>query len=170
MALKTELGEDSWKVIQHLADQRLVVTGQDTAGNEIAEVVHEALIQKWGRFREWMEADRAFRLWQERLRSNMRQWRESGQDEGALLSGAPLAVAEGWLSGAWGRAELCGNWIHTSQPGIASQAPEGAPAQAAARIHRVGCGLGDRPGPGGFRTIPAPGSQDAGGDLAGIPG
>jgi WD40 repeat protein len=59
--------------------------------------VHEALIQKWGKFREWMRADRAFRSWQERLRDNLRQWQESGQDNGALLRGAPLAVAQNWL-------------------------------------------------------------------------
>jgi class 3 adenylate cyclase len=98
IATKEELGEESWSLIQRLADKRLVVTGRDAQGRETAEVVHEALIQKWGRFQEWMQADRAFRLWQERLRSNLRQWQESGGDEGALLAGAPLAVAEGWLA------------------------------------------------------------------------
>jgi WD40 repeat protein len=61
-------------------------------------VVHEALIQKWGRFQEWMDSDRSFRSWQERLRSNLRQWLESEGDEGALLAGVPLGVAEGWLA------------------------------------------------------------------------
>jgi WD40 repeat protein len=59
--------------------------------------VHEALIQKWGKFREWMRADRAFRSWQERLRDNLRQWHESGRDDGALLRGSPLVVAQNWL-------------------------------------------------------------------------
>ncbi len=98
IATREELGDESWELIQRLADRRLVVTGRDAAGHETAEVVHEALIQKWGRFREWMSSDRAFRLWQERLRSNLRQWQESGQDEGALLAGAPLAVAQSWLA------------------------------------------------------------------------
>ena len=74
------------------------MTGRDDAGHETAEVVHEALIQGWGRFREWMDADRAFRAWQERLRGNLRQWQDSGQDEGALLRGAPLLVAQNWLA------------------------------------------------------------------------
>jgi hypothetical protein len=85
-------------LIQRLADRRLVVTGLDAQGRETAEVVHEALIQKWGRFQEWMDADRAFREWQERLRNSLRQWQESGQDEGALLAGTPLAVAQNWLA------------------------------------------------------------------------
>jgi WD40 repeat protein/class 3 adenylate cyclase len=97
IATKEELGEESWSLIQRLADKRLVVTGRDAQGRETAEVVHEALIQKWGRFQEWMDSDRSFRSWQERLRSNLRQWQESGGDEGALLRGTPLGVAENWL-------------------------------------------------------------------------
>jgi WD40 repeat protein/class 3 adenylate cyclase len=98
IATKEELGEESWQLIQRLADRRLVVTGRDAQGRETAEVVHEALIQKWGRFHEWMDSDRSFRAWQERLRGSLRQWQESEQDEGALLGGAPLLVAENWLS------------------------------------------------------------------------
>jgi len=98
IATSEELGDESWELIQRLADRRLVVTGRDAAGRETAEVVHEALIQKWGLFREWMSSDRAFRLWQERLRGNLRQWMDSDRDEGALLAGAPLAVAQSWLA------------------------------------------------------------------------
>jgi WD40 repeat protein len=93
-----------------------VVTGRDAQGRETAEVVHEALIQKWGRFQEWMDADRAFRQWQERLRGSLRQWQESGGDEGALLRGTPLAVAESWLgerAGELSEAEL--EYIQESQ-------------------------------------------------------
>ena len=98
VATRRELGSENWELVQRLADRRLVVTGQDAEGHETAEVVHEALIQKWGLFREWMEADRAFRSWQERLRINLRQWQESGQDEGGLLGGAILVVAQNWLA------------------------------------------------------------------------
>jgi WD40 repeat protein/DNA-binding SARP family transcriptional activator len=98
VASKGELGDENWDAIQHLADRRLVVTGRDALGNETAEVVHEALIQKWGRFKEWMEADRAFRSWQERLRVNLRQWQESGREAGALQSGARLSTAQEWLT------------------------------------------------------------------------
>ena len=44
-----------------------------------------------------MAEDRAFRIWQERLRAALRGWEASDQDEGALLRGLPLAEAEGWL-------------------------------------------------------------------------
>jgi WD40 repeat protein/DNA-binding SARP family transcriptional activator len=98
VATRAEVAEENWGLVQHLADKRLVVTGRDAAGIETVEVVHEALIQGWGQLRDWMEADRAFRTWQERLRAAVRQWEATGQDEGALLRGAPLAEAEGWLA------------------------------------------------------------------------
>ena len=60
-------------------------------------MVHEALIQKWGRFREWMSADRAFRSWQERLRRQSAPVAGERQGRGRLLRGAPLAVAQSWL-------------------------------------------------------------------------
>jgi len=96
LAVREELGKD-WGLVRRLADARLVTTGRDEAGHETAEVVHEALIRSWERLREWINADRRFRTWQERLRFALRQWEASGRDEGALLRGAPLAEAEGWL-------------------------------------------------------------------------
>ncbi|HEY9298857.1 MAG TPA: WD40 repeat domain-containing protein, partial [Phormidium sp.] len=97
MALKAELGEQSWSLVKQLADARLVVTSQNSASIDTVEVVHEALIKNWGQLREWMSADRDFRSWQERLRAAVQQWQEAKQDEGALLRGVPLVVAESWL-------------------------------------------------------------------------
>jgi WD40 repeat protein/DNA-binding SARP family transcriptional activator len=98
VATRAEIGEARWPLVQHLADRRLVVTGHDaTIGTETVEVVHEALIQRWGRLQGWMEEDRAFRTWQEGLRVALRGWEGSERDEGALLRGVPLAQAEGWL-------------------------------------------------------------------------
>jgi WD40 repeat protein len=97
MASRAEVGEDNWELVQRLADWRLVVTGREAGGSETVEVVHKALIQGWSQLREWIEADRTFRTWQERLRSHLRQWRESGEDEGALLRGGLLVEAESWL-------------------------------------------------------------------------
>ena len=94
---RAELGDNCVGLIQHLADKRLVVTGRDEAGNEIVEVVHEALITGWKRLRGWMDADRVFRIWQEGLRGAIYQWEDSAKDQGALLQGAPLTQAERWL-------------------------------------------------------------------------
>lgn len=97
-AVRSELGEADWALAQHLADARLLVTDQDTFGVETVELVHEALIQGWDRLRNWMEVDRAFRAWQERMRGGLRQWETSDHDPGALLRGVPLAEAESRLN------------------------------------------------------------------------
>ncbi|MCH8877853.1 MAG: hypothetical protein IIA89_13710, partial [Chloroflexi bacterium] len=97
LATREQLPERGWDVLQKLADARLVVTGRDPSGAETVEVVHEALIHGWDRLRGWIEADRGFRLWQERLRAALNQWEASEHDEGALLRGLPLATSERWF-------------------------------------------------------------------------
>ncbi|MFN2149546.1 MAG: WD40 repeat domain-containing protein, partial [Anaerolineales bacterium] len=97
VAGRSELAVDDWSLVQHLADVRLVVTGRDPGGEDTVEVIHEALIQRWGRFQGWMGEDRAFRSWQERLRTALRVWKDSQRDEQALLRGLNLTEAENWL-------------------------------------------------------------------------
>ncbi|MBD2096470.1 CHAT domain-containing protein [Trichocoleus sp. FACHB-591] len=97
LATRSEIGETNWPLVRRLADARLVVTNRSADGIETAEVVHEALIREWQRLRQWMEEVRTFRLWQERLRSLIRQWQVSDRDDGALLRGAPLLEAQFWL-------------------------------------------------------------------------
>lgn len=121
LATRAEIGED-WPLVRRLADARLVTTSRDADGSETVEVVHEALVRSWQRLREWMNSDRRFRVWQERLRLALRQWEETGCDEGALLRGVPLAEAEQWMEER--SAEL-------------SEAEQGyVEAGAAAREHR----------------------------------
>jgi uncharacterized protein YjbI with pentapeptide repeats len=97
-ATKAELGEVSWYLVQRLANERLVVTDQDSDGQETVEIAHEALIRGWKRLQGWIEADRAFLIWLIRLRFYLDQWKGKGQDEGALLRGALLTEAEVWLT------------------------------------------------------------------------
>ncbi|MFW9264866.1 hypothetical protein [Nostoc sp. CALU 546] len=94
LATKAELGEASWKLVKQLADNRLVVTSQNAANQETVEVVHEALIRNWSELGQWMNADRSFRAWQERLRSLIYQWEQTQRDEGGLLRGTALIYAE----------------------------------------------------------------------------
>ena len=101
LATKAELGEENWALVKQLADARLVVTSRsEEAQVETVEVVHEALIRNWGELRGWMDTDRVFRAWQERLRAGMYQWQQiengdvTGWDESRLLRGTALAEAE----------------------------------------------------------------------------
>ena len=96
---RDELSDTDWQLAQHLADARLLVTNRERSGKETVDLAHEALIQHWGRLRDWIDADRAFYLWRRRLQASLRQWEANNRDQGALLRGATLAEAEGWLSG-----------------------------------------------------------------------
>jgi WD40 repeat protein len=96
VADRSEIGEGNWPLTQYLADKRLVVTGRGVEGNETVELVHEALIGNWDRLQDWIDEDRAFRIWQENLRDSIRQWETTNRDEGAHLRGVPLAEAESW--------------------------------------------------------------------------
>lgn len=114
LATRAEVGEDNWAVVTKVADKRLVVTGSreeekkssvssqhpnsdSIEREETVELIHEALIHKWQLLQVWIQSDRDFRTWQERLRASMRQWRISNEDKGALLRGFPLNEAENWL-------------------------------------------------------------------------
>jgi len=86
-------------VVTALADARLVTTGQDEVTSQpTVEVAHEALIHGWQRLREWVNQDREFLLWRQRLKAALREWERLWQDEGALLRGALLVEAERWLN------------------------------------------------------------------------
>ncbi|MBW4624878.1 MAG: CHAT domain-containing protein [Brasilonema octagenarum HA4186-MV1] len=100
IATRAEVGDENWGLVSYLAGYpaRLVVTGRDEKSKEdTVEVVHEALIREWLTLREWMNANRQFRVWQERLKVAVLEWRNSNHDTGALLRGVPLGVAQEWL-------------------------------------------------------------------------
>ena len=95
---RDEIGEMNWHLVQHLAGLRLVTTNRDPDGNETVEIIHEALIQQWVRLKDWLESDRAFRIWQETLRASIRLWQSANCDQGGFLRGVPLDQAEIWLA------------------------------------------------------------------------
>ncbi|BAZ40297.1 WD-repeat protein [Calothrix sp. NIES-4101] len=96
LATRDEVG-DYWDLVTLLANERLLVTNRNELVEDTVEVVHEALIRNWGRLRGWMDDNREFRVWQERLKVALQQWVDSNKDDGGLLRGATLAVAEDWL-------------------------------------------------------------------------
>jgi WD40 repeat protein/energy-coupling factor transporter ATP-binding protein EcfA2 len=106
VATRAQLHPDDWPLVVRLADAdtRLVVTGHDeTTEQDTAELVHETLIRHWQPLRDWITADRAFRLWQNGLRQAMAEWTRTGHDDGALLAGARLAEAEERIASDAGR-------------------------------------------------------------------
>jgi formylglycine-generating enzyme required for sulfatase activity len=96
---RKELGKEAWALAQQLAGEtnRLVVTSAPAADHETVELTHEALIRNWPTFVEWVSADRGFLSWLAQLKPRINDWRRHPDDDGTLLRGGPLRVAEEWL-------------------------------------------------------------------------
>ena len=111
------------------------MTGRDAAsGEETIEVAHEALIRGWGQLQEWLNRDREFLLWRQRLHTLAGIWEESGKDVASLLGGALLQEA---VVRAEGRAAdlsaLEREYIEKSQAHAQQAAEEREAARADAR-------------------------------------
>jgi WD40 repeat protein len=81
-----------WELIKHLVDQRLLLSGTDSADRSATvELAHESLIRSWARFTAWVDDDAEFRRWLtimiERVEEN-----EPLHDE------ARIREAERWLA------------------------------------------------------------------------
>jgi WD40 repeat protein len=73
---------------QELEAGRLVVTVRLPDGAEALELAHDSLLTEWKELRYWVDEDRSFRRWQDRLTARVQ---DSPED---LLSGAALLEAE----------------------------------------------------------------------------
>jgi hypothetical protein len=93
---RSECGPGDWPVIVRLARERLLTVGCDEHGHETAEVVHEALLRTWNQLHVWLDAEKPFRRWRQRLREDMKPWLET-RDSRDLMTGSPLAIAARWL-------------------------------------------------------------------------
>jgi hypothetical protein len=91
------LGEQTWSLAQRLVTTRVVVAGRNADGRPTVELAHDALIDRWTRLREWVDADREFRMWQDELCDDQARWQRAGQPAELLLRGDPLRAARSWL-------------------------------------------------------------------------
>jgi WD40 repeat protein len=79
-------------VIEQFAGYRLLTLDRDLAsGKPTVEVAHEALLQAWGRLREWLSSSREALQVQRRLMSSAAEWEASGRERSFLARGARLA-------------------------------------------------------------------------------
>ncbi|HMS84326.1 MAG TPA: SUMF1/EgtB/PvdO family nonheme iron enzyme [Nitrospira sp.] len=93
-ATSTELGVGAQGLVKTLADERLVVTSR-LAGSveDTVEVSHEALVRHWAHLKGWVDADRQFLVWQQRLNAMRKEWEVGQRSPDLLLRGLPLREA-----------------------------------------------------------------------------
>jgi len=95
--------EEVHQIVQQLANARLLVTSYDTQSKqEMVEIIHDALLLKWGMLKHWLQEDRSFLIWRQELERQVRAWVETnpedstGRDEYKLYGGSDLKVAIKW--------------------------------------------------------------------------
>lgn len=91
------LGPSASSIPRNLIDMRILVEG-DADGEKTLELASPALLHEWGRLKRWIQEDRDFLLWRQRLREKYSEWERIGRDKGALLVGALLTEARKWLA------------------------------------------------------------------------
>lgn len=95
IATRVDMGDEAWPIVLRMAEARLLVAGRDdVTEEEVVEVAHEALIHHWERLRAWLDEDREFLLWRQRLSAAIEQFELWGN--AALLRGALLIEARRW--------------------------------------------------------------------------
>jgi len=94
----TELPPEGKELVDKLTDERLLVTNQSASGLEqTVEVAHEALISNWSTLRAWVNEDREFLLWRDRLGPLLKEWERAQQTDEAVLRGPLLIEAQKWF-------------------------------------------------------------------------
>ena len=85
---------------QGLVNARLLVTGSDISSNTIhngwVDLVHEALIEGWQRFKLWREENRDLLRLSERLEDQRQQWVKSSINENLMMGGLLIQVRQQW--------------------------------------------------------------------------
>jgi len=93
-----ELPPEGVELVLKLANERLLVNNQSANGLErTVEVAHEALISNWSTLRAWVNEDREFLLWRDRLGTLLTEWERAQESDEALLRGPFLLEAQKWF-------------------------------------------------------------------------
>ncbi|WP_433931103.1 protein kinase [Sorangium cellulosum] len=91
-------GDAIAQVVQRLAGARLLLieTGVEREG-AIVELVHESLIERWAKLKQWLAENEHDAQFMARLRAAAEQWEASGQADGLLWRDRAAEDARAWL-------------------------------------------------------------------------
>ncbi|RME47933.1 MAG: hypothetical protein D6791_04565 [Chloroflexi bacterium] len=95
---REEMSEEGWRMVQLLADARLVCLGCDDEDPQTATLIHASLLTHWQRLREWIAEERDFCLWRNRFRALVWHWLAGERQTSGLLRGSQLAEARQWMA------------------------------------------------------------------------
>jgi WD40 repeat protein len=85
----SDLPPASQETLKRFVEARLLVSGKESGTIEVA---HEALLRNWPLLKGWLDENREFLLWSQRLQAALIEYERSR----TLLRDAPLSEAERW--------------------------------------------------------------------------
>ena len=95
-----EFDQAAQTVLNSLANTPLITIERDPeSGAAAVQLSSNDLLRHWPRIQSWIQEDREFLLWRQNLNVAIAEWKKVNEDNGALLSGAPLEQANRWRSG-----------------------------------------------------------------------
>jgi tetratricopeptide (TPR) repeat protein/MinD-like ATPase involved in chromosome partitioning or flagellar assembly len=85
--------------LNNLGATPLVTIERDMGFGEAAvQLSSDDLLRYWPLLQRWIQEDREFLLWRQKLNVVIAEWKSLNEDSGALLTGAPLELAKRWQS------------------------------------------------------------------------
>jgi hypothetical protein len=84
-------------IIERFEQQGLLrVEHSPDGGSDNVQLSDESLLTAWPRLREWIDADRSFLVWRQRLDHQLESWNDAGRDASQLLRSSSLERAVSW--------------------------------------------------------------------------
>lgn len=84
------------ELLERFVGARLMISGSNEYGRTL-EFAHEALLRDWPRLTKWLNDNRPFLIWQQRLRGALKLYQNSKRKSDFLFRGFPLTEALEWL-------------------------------------------------------------------------
>jgi tetratricopeptide (TPR) repeat protein len=96
----SEFDRAAQTILINLGATPLLTSERDTASGEAAvQLSGDDLLRYWPLLQRWIQEDREFLLWRQKLNVVIVEWKRLNEDNGALLTGAPLELAKQWQAG-----------------------------------------------------------------------
>jgi WD40 repeat protein len=90
--------DDVERVVNQLADARLLITSREPAGGEVVDVAHEALIRGWPRLQSWIDQDPGSQRVHRRISEAATEWAATQREASFLYRGTRLREASAWAN------------------------------------------------------------------------
>src|SRR5262245_21854437 len=96
----SEFDRAAQSLLINLGATPLLTIERDTEAREAAgQLSRDDLLRYWPLLQRWIQEEREFLLWRQKLNVIIAEWKSLNEDSGALLTGAPLELAKRWQAG-----------------------------------------------------------------------